>query len=289
MEESSTKKASFFQKINKKYRLVLLSEFTFEECISFKISPLRIILLFLFYLLLFIAAGLVIADMVKDYVSKHTAIELRNEIRTLNTVVDSLETSLNNYQYKSQAVYNVLKENHEYDKINIDSILKLHKNSVSLKALVASEKDEELRKEVAQKEQFSIISSTEKQEVIAKSISSLIAPIKGKVIHDFKPKDFIYGTDLQTKEDDEILAIANGVVLYTAWTIDKGTIIVIRHDQGLISFNEGIKKQIVKKGQRIKQGEVIGSSTTLYGCKLWLENRFIDPNLYLNFIKLSEE
>ena len=84
-------------------------------------------------------------------------------------------------------------------------------------------------------------------------------PLPGaKVISPYGGKRRHAGVDLKTKPNDEIVAAFDGVVTRSAPHYGYGLCIVIRHDNGLETLYSHQSKNLVKAGDKVKAGQVIG-------------------------------
>lgn len=66
------------------------------------------------------------------------------------------------------------------------------------------------------------------------------------------------GVDLKTKPNDEIVAAFDGVVTRSCPYAGYGNCIVIKHDNGLETLYSHQSKNLVKVGDKVKAGQVIG-------------------------------
>ena len=109
----------------------------------------------------------------------------------------------------------------------------------------------------------------------------MISPYGGKRNH--------AGVDLKTKPNDQIRAAFDGVVTRSGPYYGYGNCIVIRHPNGLETLYSHQSKNLVKVGQKVKAGDVIGltgrtgRATTEH---LHLETSFMgkrfNPNVIFN-------
>ena len=84
-------------------------------------------------------------------------------------------------------------------------------------------------------------------------------PLPGaKVISPYGGKRRHSGVDLKTKPNDEILAAFDGVVTRSSPYAGYGNCIVIRHDNGIETLYSHQSKNLVKVGDKVKAGQVIG-------------------------------
>lgn len=84
-------------------------------------------------------------------------------------------------------------------------------------------------------------------------------PLPGaKVISPYGGKRRHAGVDLKTKANDEILAAFDGVVTRSGTYYGYGNCIVIKHTWGLETLYGHQSKNLVKVGDKVKAGQVIG-------------------------------
>ncbi len=84
-------------------------------------------------------------------------------------------------------------------------------------------------------------------------------PLPGaKVISPYGGKRNHSGVDLKTKAGDKILAAFEGEVIRSGWFSGYGNCIEIKHANGLRTLYGHQSKNLVKVGDRVKAGQVIG-------------------------------
>ncbi|MDX1386109.1 MAG: M23 family metallopeptidase [bacterium] len=87
---------------------------------------------------------------------------------------------------------------------------------------------------------------------------------------------FHEGIDIDGDFGDSILAAAPGRVVYSGKLGGYGRLVVIRHDNGFFTAYAHNKKNLVKKGKKVNQGEriaLVGSSGRSTGSHLHFEIR----------------
>ena len=103
--------------------------------------------------------------------------------------------------------------------------------------------------------------SNKKNDVIAKN--TFIMPVKGKIINEYNPnsgKQKNQGIDIEVTPGSPVLAAASGTVaLITDNTQNFGKIILIRHQNNLISIYGRVAKVLVGKNEIVTKGQKIGS------------------------------
>ena len=93
--------------------------------------------------------------------------------------------------------------------------------------------------------------------------NTFVIPIKGKIISEYNPnseKRKNQGIDFKVLPGSTVFAAASGsVALITDNTENFGKIVLIRHDNNFISIYGRVANVIVKKNDRVKKGQKIGS------------------------------
>lgn len=97
------------------------------------------------------------------------------------------------------------------------------------------------------------------------------------------------GVDIKTKPNDEVLAAFDGVVVQSGPYYAYGNYIVIRHAYGMSTCYSHQSKNLVKKGQKVKAGQVIGytgqtgrATTPHLHFEMRYKNRAINPNVFFD-------
>lgn len=109
-----------------------------------------------------------------------------------------------------------------------------------------------------------LIILNKKRNLLASTPS--IRPVKGWITSKFgyraSPftggKDFHSGLDIANKKGKKIVATANGVVTYASEKMLIGKMVMIDHGHGTITKFGHLDKILVKKGDDVKRGDVIG-------------------------------
>ena len=100
---------------------------------------------------------------------------------------------------------------------------------------------------------FNIVSN-EREEVF------FIRPINGFISREFNSEDGHYGVDFSTKVGSPIYAAASGYVLFSDYTVDDGYMIIIVHSNDYISIYKHCLSLLMKKRDKVIQGELIALS-----------------------------
>lgn len=108
-------------------------------------------------------------------------------------------------------------------------------------------------------------------------VSQWVWPAQGKLLRGFQPgAPGKKGVDISGRRGQPVMAAAAGKVVYTgSGLVGYGRLIIIKHNDSLLSAYGHNSKLLVKEGDRVKAGQVIakmGSSGTV-GTRLYFEIR----------------
>ena len=113
------------------------------------------------------------------------------------------------------------------------------------------------------------------------------------ILHRYRPH---LGLDLGAKKGTPIHALADGKVVYAGWMGGYGRVVKINHGNGYLTLYAHQSKILVKKGQRVRAGQIIGkvgSSGRSTGPHLHLgvyrQGKAVNPQLFINhFVKVKD-
>jgi len=74
-----------------------------------------------------------------------------------------------------------------------------------------------------------------------------------------KSKEFHRGLDISNRQGTPIVTTAGGTISFSGWDGSYGKSVEIRHGSGIITKYAHMQKIVVKKGQWVKRGEIIGN------------------------------
>ncbi len=135
---------------------------------------------------------------------------------------------------------------------------------------------------------------TKFQDTFIVSLKNAKIPYCGRVTSHFgfRGVRFHYGTDIKLWTGDSVRVAFDGIVRVVRWEPGYGRFIVVTHPNGLETLYAHLSKALVKSGQRVKAGEVIGlggNTGRSTGSHLHFEIRFlgepINPEIVMDFEK----
>ncbi len=285
------KRRSFWGRLKDKYRLSLVNEGTFEERISFRLSRMNVILLFI---ALFTVHGLLVAALIaytpaRRWIPGYSDLETKRNSYRAAMKADSLQAELVVRDLYLNNLRNVLS-----GKLPADSATLLAPivQPPSPSDLRASHRDSLLREQVQQDEAYTV---SDKGALSTDRVGLpgifFFPPLRGLVTQTFDKKQGHYGIDIVAKSDEPVKACLEGTVVLASWTSDGGYVLHVQHTSDLVSVYKHNAVLLRKQGDKVKAGEVIaivGNSGELTSgphlhFELWHAGEPVDPQAYMVF------
>ncbi len=289
MVKNKHKKRSFTEKLLNKYRLVILNENTFEEQVSFKLSRLNVFVsIGIGSLLLIIGTIFLIAfSPLKEYIPGYSTTNSTHQTVELAYKTDSLTHEIVLKQKYYESIQKVLTGQIKHKDLSLDSLENTNKLTFDSINTKPSKEIIELQKEINQKEKFNINIAQIDTEYL------FFPPVKGHVTSKFNHKEQHYAIDIAVEKDTQVVAAANGVIIFNEWNPATGNVIVIKHKSGLSSVYKHNSKIFKRQGDLVEAGEVIAiagdtgelSTGPHLHFELWDNQQPLDPTKYIDFEK----
>lgn len=288
MSNNNKERGKLRQKLVNKYRMVIINEDTFEEKISFKLTRLNVFILSgMFSVLLIILTIFLIAfTPLKEYIPGYSSTKLKREATQLVYKVDSLEQELmvnNVYIEKIRGVLTGEIAEIHFDKDSVLETMQLDKDSINLSP---SDADLAFRDEIERADRFSLFNEATKNTEIV-----FFAPVTGTLTDGYDLKTKHFAVDIAVEKGTPVKSVADGTVIFAAWTAETGHVIIVEHTAGFTSIykhNTSLHKQ---QGDLVKSGEVIASAGDTgelstgphLHFELWSEGYPVNPINYIDF------
>jgi len=289
MGDQKVKKNNFFQRLNHRYRLVVLNDETFEENLSLRLTPLALFILIgaITIIMVMIVTSLIAFTALREYIPGYSDSGARRNLVRLAIKSDSLEKSIIIQNAYMLNISDVLRGDIKFDSTQNQP----DKNKEYNKLKVAASKNEnELRKNIEAQDQYSLSyeSETNKDQI---NNFSFFTPIKGIITSSFKTNDSHYGIDIVGPENDAIKATLDGTVILATWSSETGYTITVQHSNNIVSVYKHNSVLLKKLGDYVDAGEPIaiignsGEQTTgpHLHFELWHNGNPIDPQDYMVF------
>ena len=278
----------FFKKLFDDYKVVVLSEDTFEEKFAFKASKINVFVLMLVYSVILISftISIVFFTQLRELVPGYSSSDLLNRAIYLTQKTDSLERQieLNNKFYKS--IEDVLSGKTdvfiERDNITIDSSL----NEKNFFSISPNSEDSILRNYVDSQDKFNLT----KNELVIEN-KMFFSPIKGNITQAFNFEENHFAIDIAADIGTPVKSILDGKILFSEWSVDTGHVIIVDHGDNIVSVYKHNSKSLKEQNDFVQAGEVIAysgnqgnlSSGPHLHFELWKNGTPIDPEPLLNF------
>ena len=256
MAKKGKKRKEFKRKLLHKYRLVILNESTFEEKISFKLSRLNVFVTgSLFIIILIGFTTLLIAfTPLREYIPGYSSTKLKRQATELTYKTDSLVTVLDYTNRYLDNVRLVLKGDIENNDINRDSLFEQFKIDPSTVDLTPIREDSLLRAQVALEDKYNLFERNSESGSIV-----LFSPLSGTISEHYDAEKKHFAVDIVAPRDMPVKAITSGTVVFSEWTADTGYVIILKHDNNLLSVYKHNGSLTKTQGDLVRAGEVIAS------------------------------
>ena len=275
----------FWKKALHKYRFVIMTDDSFEEKLSVKLSRLNVFALvgFLVFFCFLSSVILITNTNLNEYIPGRATSDVQDEIISLSIKSDSL---LNNIE--SQAVYlenirNIINGDKLFYPASEESDGYITNASFVEKTIADS-----LLRDIVESEDRGTINNSyiNNNEVIL-----FFPPLLGMITDKFDAKTNHYGIDLVAKENTRISSILDGVVVISHWTPETGYVVGIQHKNGYLSFYKHNSVVLKSVGDFVKTGDhvsIIGNSGEFSSgphlhFELWHKGLPLNPEEYINF------
>ncbi|MGB0477649.1 MAG: M23 family metallopeptidase, partial [Flavobacteriaceae bacterium] len=222
---------SFRSRLVAKYRFVVLNENTFEEMLSYKLSRLNVFMILSISSILLIGATYLIISVtpLKEYIPGYDSTALRRQAINNTYLIDSLQQQLFLNERYITSIADALSGNVDLEDIpssgSIDDIDQLEELDFS-----TNKQDSILRAEVAQEDRFNLFETAGTE-----SNFTLFTPVTGVITQGYSPSENHFAVDISVPEKTPVKAVSDGTVILAEWTTETGYVVIIKHQQNLIS------------------------------------------------------
>ena len=279
---------TFLKRIFNDYKVVVSSEDTFEEKLSFKANKINAFIIMLLYSIILIAftISIVFFTQLREMVPGYSSSDLLNRAIYLTKKTDSLEQqiALNNKFYKS--IEDVLSGNVDEfisrDELSIDSNL----INPDIFTISPNLQDSILRQYVENEDKFNL---TNNELVIENKM--FFSPIKGEITQSFNFNENHFAIDIAADIGTPVKSVLDGKIIFSEWSLETGYVVVIDHGENIISVYKHNSKILKEQNDFVQAGEVIAYSGNQGNLstgphlhfELWKNGTPIDPEPLLNF------
>jgi len=222
----------------------------------------------------------------REYIPGYPSGKLRQRLIQNELITDSLKEKINLNERYFRDLRAMLSGENTLDTIaRRDSFVRPNLNQ--LKRI----NQDSLFREDLEQEQFNLhltSGSTRKG-----GLASLLffPPVKGMVTGNQDIVGGHYGVDVVAKPNARISSALDGTVIFSDWTMEAGYVIVLQHDQNIVTSYKHNSELLKRQGEKVKAGEVIaimgntGKETTgpHLHFEIWMNGNPINPEDYISF------
>lgn len=280
MSVQKEKRQLLRKKLFNKRRLVILNEDTFEEIFSLKLNLMNVFLVASISAIFLIAITTYVIAFtpLREYIPGYTSSSLEKNAIELNEKAAGLEEELQRTKLYINSVKKILTGDLEYANFNKDSLIAVQMGEISNLNLFPEKSDSLLRLQVAQEDKYNLFEKPKQRINIV-----LFPPAVGKVIKSYEPKNKHFFIEMSLVNSSPVKAIANGTVIFADWIPMKGNILIIRHNDGIISTYKKMISLTKIKGDNVRTSEVVGLSGEVFEFELWKDGYLINPTQFIEF------
>lgn len=289
-------KESFKERVNKPMKFMLLDANTFEERFSMLITKWQVWLLGAIVVLLIGGITFSIFSFTPlkrlipgypsgDYAKVRKLDQLNiQKIAELEQELDEKDVWIKNIQLvlSGQNPDSLNMENASFSVMTSDTSTDIDFNQYP--------EDSALMAKVKQEEMFEIGEVSIKNDVSTKAIY-FFSPVKGEVTEKFDKEKKHFGVDIIAPANEPVMAVSDGIVIFSGWTIKEGHVIYIQHNKGFVSVFKHNSAVLKTVGEKVKASDaiaIIGNTGELstgphVHFELWESGTPLDPEKYVSF------
>jgi ABC-type multidrug transport system fused ATPase/permease subunit len=281
---------TFIQKMQDRYRLVVLDENTLEDVWYTVLSRMNILAWIGLIGLVLVTLGIVLVSFtpLREYIPGYPDGNIRWQYMKNTLMVDSLEHQIQMRDKYIANIQNILKG---------EETLPHYKTSDSTSALTTINKkpqtfDSVLENQLVEEERYNVnATSTPIESRIEINKLHFYCPLKGAITNEFSSIGNHYGIDIVSNLNEPVLSILEGTVVFTGWTLDAGNVIVVQHHNDLLSVYKHNSQLLKEIGNLVKAGEaiaIVGNTGELttgphLHFELWHSGKPLNPSDYIVF------
>lgn len=282
------KEKKFARKLLHKYRLVVLNEETFEERFAIKLTRLNVFVIFMLTSIFLIAATtyIIAFTSLKEFIPGYSSAKLKKQATELSYKTDSLQHVISLNEKYFESIRRVLTGDVKTVEFNRDSVIEAAGKDIAQLKLAASKEDSLLRDKVAKEDKYNLFESSNSTTNFL-----LFPPVNGTISENYDVKKKHFAVDVIVAKGTPVKATANGTVIFAEWTSETGYVVIMEHNQELISVYKHNASLTKQQGDLVKAGEVIaiagntGEYTTgpHLHFELWSKGYPVNPTNFIDF------
>ena len=212
--------------------------------------------------------------------------EVRHQIVETSIRIDSLYEAVQRHQLYVMNIQDILRGEIKVDSITtIDSLTVLRSEDL----MERTERENEFVRRNEETEKYNLTSQTLRKSDMEGL--HFYPPVRGLLADPFNPADLHFGVDVLVTNDKNVNAVLDGTVLMSGYTANNGYVVVMQHTGNLVSVYRHLSSILVREGEKVKSGEVLGTAGVqgdkalqpYLHIELWHKGTALDPTQYISF------
>ena len=275
------------QRWRNKFRFVILNDDTFEELLTLKLSPLNIFVFSVVTIVSTIALTTTVIAFtpLKELIPGYASSKLRRDAIELALTTDSLTAAIDRNERYIQGVQRIL-QGEVIDTVLQELETDTSSNNAEIVLSDPSAQDSAFREWVEEENAFTL-----NQGGAELGIPQLISPIEGIITGGFDKATNHFAVDIAAASNTPVKTCYEGTVIFADWTSETGNIIIVQHENNLLSAYKHNSALLKEVGEFVRSGEAIaiignsGENSTgpHLHFELWFEGAPIDPQNFIKF------
>ena len=275
------------QRWRNKFRFVILNDDTFEELLTLKLSPLNIFVFSVVTIVSTIALTTTVIAFtpLKELIPGYASSKLRREAIELALTTDSLTAAIDRNERYIQGVQRIL-QGEVIDTVLQELETDTSSNNAEILLSDPSAQDSAFREWVEEENAFTL-----NQGGTELGIPQLISPLDGIITSEFDKATNHFAVDIAAASNTPVKTCYEGTVVFADWTSETGNIIIVQHENNLLSAYKHNSALLKEVGEFVRSGEAIaiignsGENSTgpHLHFELWFEGAPIDPQNFIKF------
>ncbi len=263
-----------------KYRVVVTDQ-NYHEKLSWNLSRTQLwTTVGLFVLVtVVITACLILFTPLRQFVPGYTREELTQQVYTSRVKLDSLQNCLEGQTVMLRLMQSAIAGEVPMAPATVmkDS-LKDYTNVVYRRSLA----DSLLRREIEAADPYAVNAMQAEDRKSLADNWLFYAPVTGKCLRAFDARSFT-GIEVETRPNESVKATMAGHVIYADWSPESGYVLVLQHENHLISIYARNTALLKMPGEYVEAGEVVAMTGTSLYFELWYNGFPMNPQNYVNF------
>lgn len=281
------KKQIIRKKLFNKNRLVILNEDTFEEIFSLRLNLMNVFvgITSISIVMIALVTYIIAFTPLREYIPGYASTKLKREATANAIKSDSLVKVLEEEKAYLASIKKVLTGDLDKTKLSRDSIVPSDQKELTPEEMKPSAADDKLRQQVALEDKYNLF-----EKATPRVNQVLFAPVKGHVTEPYNAVKKHFSVEVSVANNTPVKAIAAGTVVLADWTPTNGNVMVVRHNDGIISVYKQMESLTKEQGDVVKSGEVLaiaGLSSkeggTALHFELWKDGYPINPTQFIDF------